>query len=356
MTRKKYLGALSGSLAAAELPRRRKHGRQTASRSVQLRDKGGRHDGRHGRHSESPRRGGQDRRRRWYFPPPATSSRAVLRSRPGQAGRHSQRCDGTGSADRHGDPHHGRPGQEVFRRSRDGQRHMVRGLMIFYPEQVATDLHPYPWTFHLQGVDNTVENVTIVNTYNGIRVGPEINGRHRLRSVVGCALRRGVLVDTRTRSAASKMCTGTAISGRAGVSTATALPSTSTCRRFGGFHVWAYGLGICHQHVRLSRENGLPLYQDRRRRMQRPVLGDRGGCGAALRFGGGDPAHGTAHHQRRVRMHSRRAHSGGGRAYLRWLGTAGQLCVLGSVAPMRGDARQRLSLAFGLLHRDLRPD
>ena len=77
-----------------------------------------------------------------------------------------------------------------------GSGTMVRGLMIFYPEQVATDIHPYPWTFHLQGVDNTVENLTIVNTYNGIRVGPEINGRHRLRSVVGCALRRGVLVDS----------------------------------------------------------------------------------------------------------------------------------------------------------------
>jgi hypothetical protein len=76
-----------------------------------------------------------------------------------------------------------------------GSGTMVRGLMIFYPEQVATDVHPYPWTFHLQGVDNTVENVTIVNTYNGVRVGPEVNGRHRLRSVVGCALRRGLLVD-----------------------------------------------------------------------------------------------------------------------------------------------------------------
>jgi hypothetical protein len=76
-----------------------------------------------------------------------------------------------------------------------GSGTMVRGLMIFYPEQVATDIHPYPWTFQLQGVDNTVENVTIVNTYNGIRVGPGTNGRHRLRSVVGCALRRGLLVD-----------------------------------------------------------------------------------------------------------------------------------------------------------------
>ncbi|MBI4875252.1 MAG: hypothetical protein HY822_11525 [Acidobacteria bacterium] len=72
---------------------------------------------------------------------------------------------------------------------------MVRGLTVFYPEQMATDIHPYPWTFHLQGWDGTVENLTLVNTYNGIRVGPETNQRHRIRSVVGCALRRGILVD-----------------------------------------------------------------------------------------------------------------------------------------------------------------
>ncbi len=65
-----------------------------------------------------------------------------------------------------------------------GSGTMVRGLMIFYPEQLPTDIHPYPWTFHLQGVDGTVENLTIVNTYNAIRVGPEVNGRHRLRQCV----------------------------------------------------------------------------------------------------------------------------------------------------------------------------
>jgi hypothetical protein len=97
-----------------------------------------------------------------------------------------------------------------------GSGTMVRGLMVFYPEQVATDVHPYPWTFHLQGVDGTVENLTIVNTYNGIRVGPATNGRHRLRSVVGCALRRECWWITLAKLAASRTCIGTAISGPAG--------------------------------------------------------------------------------------------------------------------------------------------
>jgi hypothetical protein len=76
-----------------------------------------------------------------------------------------------------------------------GSGSMVRGLTVFYPEQAATDIHPYPWTFHLQGWDGTVENLTLINAYNGIRIGPETNQRHRIRSVVGCALRRGILVD-----------------------------------------------------------------------------------------------------------------------------------------------------------------
>ena len=76
-----------------------------------------------------------------------------------------------------------------------GHSSAVRGLTVFYPEQQTTKIHPYAWTFHLQGHDNTVENVTLVNSYNGIRIGPEGNVRHRIRSVYGCVLRRGILVD-----------------------------------------------------------------------------------------------------------------------------------------------------------------
>jgi hypothetical protein len=77
-----------------------------------------------------------------------------------------------------------------------GNSATVQGLTVYYPEQKIDDVHPYAWTFHLLGMDNTVENCTLVNSYNGIRVGPETNGRHRIRSVVGCTLRRGLWVDT----------------------------------------------------------------------------------------------------------------------------------------------------------------
>lgn len=77
-----------------------------------------------------------------------------------------------------------------------GHSASVRGLTVWYPEQTPSDIHPYPWTFHLQGHDNTVENVTLINSYNGIRIGAEGNVRHRIRSVVGCVLRRGIFVDS----------------------------------------------------------------------------------------------------------------------------------------------------------------
>ena len=79
-----------------------------------------------------------------------------------------------------------------------GSSSSVSGLTVYYPEQNVKDIKPYPWTFHLQGEDNTIENVTLINSYNGIKIGPEGNVRHRIRSVYGCVLRRGIFVDACT--------------------------------------------------------------------------------------------------------------------------------------------------------------
>jgi hypothetical protein len=76
-----------------------------------------------------------------------------------------------------------------------GNSSSVSGLTVYYPEQNCRDIRPYPWTFHLQGNDNTVEDVTLINSYDGIKVGPEKNVRHRIRSVYGCVLKRGIYVD-----------------------------------------------------------------------------------------------------------------------------------------------------------------
>ena len=74
----------------------------------------------------------------------------------------------------------------------------VKGLTVYYPEQSPRDIHPYPWTFHLQGFDGTVEDVTLVNSYNAIAVGPEPNVRHFIKNVYGTALRRGLFIDACT--------------------------------------------------------------------------------------------------------------------------------------------------------------
>ena len=76
-----------------------------------------------------------------------------------------------------------------------GDSSVVAGVTIWYPEQKPTDIHPYPWTFQMEGNDNTVENVTLINSYNGVRTGPGGNVRHRIRSLYGCVLRRGIFVD-----------------------------------------------------------------------------------------------------------------------------------------------------------------
>src|SRR5688500_2966312 len=71
----------------------------------------------------------------------------------------------------------------------------VRGITICYPEQKLADVQPYPWGIHGKGMHNTVENVTLVNAWQGIAIGPESNELHVIRNVFGCVLRRGVYID-----------------------------------------------------------------------------------------------------------------------------------------------------------------
>jgi hypothetical protein len=80
----------------------------------------------------------------------------------------------------------------------------ITGITIYYPEQTVDDIRPYPWTIQIRanpadpkGVsfDSTVSNVTLINSYNGIRTGPTENGRHRIMGVHGTVLRRGIFVD-----------------------------------------------------------------------------------------------------------------------------------------------------------------
>ena len=72
---------------------------------------------------------------------------------------------------------------------------MIRGITVYYPEQDIHDIHPYPFTFQMDNADNTIENITLINSYQAVRVGPGESFRHRIRHVYGCALRHGIVVE-----------------------------------------------------------------------------------------------------------------------------------------------------------------
>jgi hypothetical protein len=74
----------------------------------------------------------------------------------------------------------------------------VQGITMLWPEQTGGDIQPYPWAIEGQGHHVTVENVTLVNAYQGIWTGAGDGSLHLLRNVYGCVLRRGIFVDATT--------------------------------------------------------------------------------------------------------------------------------------------------------------
>jgi hypothetical protein len=71
----------------------------------------------------------------------------------------------------------------------------LKGVTIYYPEQLPTDIHPYPWTIQGRGQHYNVIDVTLANAYNGVDCGTFHNEGHHLRNLLACCLRRGVLID-----------------------------------------------------------------------------------------------------------------------------------------------------------------
>ncbi len=78
-----------------------------------------------------------------------------------------------------------------------GPNSVLDGVTIFYPNQVKTNPPtPYPWTVRAGGGDNvTVQNVLLVNPYQGIDLATHPSGRHLIRGVYGQPLLTGIAVD-----------------------------------------------------------------------------------------------------------------------------------------------------------------
>ncbi|MBV9868996.1 MAG: hypothetical protein JO316_26925 [Abitibacteriaceae bacterium] len=76
------------------------------------------------------------------------------------------------------------------------QSSALRGVTMLWPEETADNIVPYPWAIHGVGMHNTVENVTFVNAYQGIKIGQPFSELHLIRNVFGCVLRRGIFIDS----------------------------------------------------------------------------------------------------------------------------------------------------------------
>jgi pectate lyase-like protein len=73
---------------------------------------------------------------------------------------------------------------------------MLKGLTIFYPEQiVANPPHAYPWTVRGEGDNITIIDVLMRNTYQAVDFGTNPCGRHYINGLYAQALYRGIFVD-----------------------------------------------------------------------------------------------------------------------------------------------------------------
>ena len=71
----------------------------------------------------------------------------------------------------------------------------VNGMAVWYPEQLPTDIRPYPITFGNGGAA-TIENITLVNAYFGFSSYREgTTGRPFVRSIYGTPLKTGIEFD-----------------------------------------------------------------------------------------------------------------------------------------------------------------
>lgn len=81
----------------------------------------------------------------------------------------------------------------------------IKNLSIWYPEQTSSTVYPYPWTIHCHpdgtagaGDNTSVINVSLVNAYNGIKIGPNWNELHYIRNVYGTPLNQGIWLSQTT--------------------------------------------------------------------------------------------------------------------------------------------------------------
>ncbi|MDD4592654.1 MAG: glycosyl hydrolase family 28-related protein, partial [Parabacteroides sp.] len=69
----------------------------------------------------------------------------------------------------------------------------IKNLTIWYPEQQMDTIEAYPFTIRqVEKYNATIENVTLVNSYQGIEIGPGNNSLAMIRNVYATALKTGL--------------------------------------------------------------------------------------------------------------------------------------------------------------------
>ncbi|UCH33583.1 MAG: hypothetical protein JSV65_13565 [Armatimonadota bacterium] len=77
-----------------------------------------------------------------------------------------------------------------------GTNSVLKGVTVFYPNQKADAIKPYPWCVACRGGDNaSIVDCLLVNPYLGVDFGTRPAGRHYIRNLYGQPLRKGIFVD-----------------------------------------------------------------------------------------------------------------------------------------------------------------
>ena len=71
----------------------------------------------------------------------------------------------------------------------------ISNISIYYPEQMKQGkIIPYAWTIHMF-IGATVEDVALINSYRGVRIGPDVNLLTTIRNLYGTPLKLGIYID-----------------------------------------------------------------------------------------------------------------------------------------------------------------
>lgn len=77
-----------------------------------------------------------------------------------------------------------------------GVNSTLKGITVYYPDQRADKIVPYPWCIACAGGDNpSIIDCLLVNPYKGVDFGSRPSGRHYIRGLYGQPLKTGIFVD-----------------------------------------------------------------------------------------------------------------------------------------------------------------